>query len=85
MATSISAMLTLYLRASALRRGSCQPGSLWTRAAAIRSASTPLAARCAGTAASTSIPSCALAARVGRVNAPPGAGRHSLCGMLASR
>ena len=56
MAASISAMLTLYLRASALRRGSCQPGSRCTSAAAIRSASTPLAARCGGTAASTSMP-----------------------------
>ena len=45
MATSISAMLTLYRRASALRLGSCQPGSRCTSAAAIRSASTPLAPR----------------------------------------
>ena len=42
-ATSISARLTLKRRASALRRGSFQPGSRCTSAAAIRSASTPAA------------------------------------------
>jgi len=42
-ATSISVRLTLYLLASALRRGSRQPGSRCTSAAAIRSASTPAA------------------------------------------
>src|SRR5215469_8691755 len=52
-AESISAMLTLYRRASALRLGSRQPGSRCTRAAAIRSASTPPPARCSGTSAST--------------------------------
>src|ERR1700678_238242 len=43
MAASISPRLTLYLLASALRRGSRQPGSRCTSAAAIRSASTPAA------------------------------------------
>jgi len=43
MAASISVRLTLYLRASALRLGSRQPGSRCTSAAAIRSASTPAA------------------------------------------
>jgi hypothetical protein len=42
-ATSISATLTLKRRASALRRGSFQPGSRCTRAAAIRSARTSAA------------------------------------------
>src|SRR6185437_6435663 len=42
-AASISVRLTLYRRASALRRGSRQPGSRCTSAAAIRSASTVVA------------------------------------------
>jgi hypothetical protein len=50
MAASISVRLTLYLLASALRRGSRQPGSRCTSAAAIRSASTPAARTGARTA-----------------------------------
>src|SRR5580658_7122284 len=43
MAAEISVRLTLYRLASALRLGSRQPGSRCTSAAAIRSASTPVA------------------------------------------